>query len=109
MSLRQAAIEFQNTLISRRVAERFAAKVDWAEKGDKWIARVEYADGEKHEWSISEADDKFSCSVKTPKGTFKCKKDFGSLEQAQRYGKKFIDKANGHELLADALGKDFTK
>lgn len=109
MSLRRAAEEFSNRVISQRVAARYAAKVDWAEKGDKWVAKVEYASGEAHTWTLTKDGDKFSASVKTPKGTFKAKKSFDSLEQAQRFGKKFIDKANGHELLADALGKDFTK
>lgn len=91
------------------LADRVAAKVDWTQKGDKYLARVEYAEGEKHEWAISESGDKFTISVKTPKGTFKRKKDFDSLEQAQRYGAKFINRADGDRMLQDALGKDFTK
>jgi hypothetical protein len=81
--------------------------VKWTEKGGKWLSRAEYAGGEKHEWQISESGDKFSVSVKTPKGTHKAKKSFESLEQAQRFAARFIDKANGNKMLEEALGKDF--
>jgi hypothetical protein len=90
------------------LAERLvvAMKVEWTEKGGKWLARAQYAGGEKHEWTVTESGD---VTVKTPEGTFKKKNDMGTLESAQRYAAKFISQANGHEKLADALGKDFTK
>lgn len=84
-----------------------AAKVEWTQKGGKWVARVSYAGGAKHEWTISESGSGFSATVKTPKGTFKRKKSFNSLEQAQRFADRFIDRANGHEMLEDSLDKDF--
>jgi len=93
---------------SLRVAGKMDPK-DWTEKGGKWVQRAQYAGGEKHEWTVAESGDKFTVTVKTPKGTFKAKKDFGSLEQAQKYAWKFIDKANGNEMLEEALAKDFSK
>lgn len=84
-----------------------AAKVEWTQKGGKWVARVSYAGGAKHEWTISESGSGFSATVKTPKGAFKRKKSFNSLEQAQRFADRFIDRANGHEMLEDSLDKDF--
>jgi len=86
-----------------------AAKVDFTEKGGKWLSHVQYAKGEKHEWEIAKSGDKFTAKVKTPHGTFKAKKTFDELEQAQRFATRFIDKAHGHELLEKALDKDFTK
>lgn len=84
--------------------------VKFTEKGDKWLARVEYArEGEKYEWQISEDDGDFSVQVKTPKGSFKRNKTFDSLAQAERYANRFINVANGDELLKDVLSKDFTK
>lgn len=86
-----------------------ASKNEWSEKGGKWLSRVEYAGGEKHEWSISEDGDNFKAKVKTPKGSFECKKSFDDLAKAQRYCDKFITRADGDDMLQDALGKDFTK
>lgn len=84
------------------------APVKWTERGGKWLARAQFADGKKHEWQIAEDGDKFTVSVKTDEGTFKKKTPFDSLEQAQKYAGKFVEKANGDELLDKAM-KDFSK
>jgi hypothetical protein len=84
-------------------------KAEWTEKGGKWITRAQYASGKVHTWTISESGDKFTAQVATPQGTYKRKKPFDSLEAAQRFGAKFIEKANGADLLKDVLEKDFTE
>ena len=91
----------------RTLADRLAKGSDWTEKGGKWLRRAQYATAGKHEWEISKAGEKFSVSVKTPDGSHKAKKHFDSLEQAQRFADRFIEKANGDKLLEEALGKDF--
>lgn len=93
------------------LGDRLAAglQAKWTEKGDSWVTRAQYADGAKHEWTIKEEDGKFSLSVKTPKGSYEKKKPADSLQQAQKAAEKFITKANGQEMLDDALGKDFSK
>jgi hypothetical protein len=89
---------------------RTAAKVNWTEKGGKWVAHVNYANGEEHTWVIDEVKDgQFVAHVNTGKTGYKRKKVFDSLEAAQRYGAKFIDKANGNQMLKDVLDKDFVK
>lgn len=90
----------------RTLADRLAAKVDWAKKGDKWMARAEYSDGSKYEWSIT---DEGKVSVKTPKGSYDCKKDFAGLDAAKKYCARFIDRADGGRQLEDVLSHDFTR
>jgi len=95
----------------RGLADRVATKMrpnDWTQKGDQWMASVQYAGGKRHDWVIKEQGDSFTVSVRTDQGVFKRKKNFDSVGQAQRYAWQFIDRADGHERLEKAL-KDFTK
>lgn len=83
-------------------------KAKWTEKDDSWVSRAEYANGDVHTWTIARTfDDGYAARVKTPKGTFETKKLFDTLAQAQNFAGKFIQKANGAELLAGVLSKDF--
>ena len=85
------------------------AKAEWTEKGNQWLARAQYASGDKHTWSIKESGGGFVARVTTPEGTFKRKKPFDSLEAAQRYGARFIERADGADKLSAALEKDFAE
>lgn len=96
----------------RSLADRVAGmdKLVWTKRGDEWIVRVQHmGESSTHTWSVHEADGKFEANVKFSKGSFKAKKTFASLEQAQRFCMRFANKANGAELLDDVLSKDFVK
>jgi len=88
-----------------------AASSDWkeVEEGATWLRRAQYAGGAKYAWGIwySDVAGKYGVEVETPDGCYQRKKTFDSLEQAQRFADKFIEKANGHEALADVLESEF--
>jgi hypothetical protein len=95
------------------LAYRVAGKMPedaWTQKGDQWGAKAQYAGGEKHTWAVKEVGGKFTLHVKIDESglSYKCKKNFDSLEQAQKYAWKFIDKADGNKKLEPVLDKDFT-
>lgn len=94
------------------------AGVNWTEvPGGAWLTKVQYASGIKHSWGIEELDGEFWLEVDIPNSgdvggnhiVYRCKKPFQSLEKAQKYAAKFIDKAHGQELLEAVLDKDFKR
>jgi hypothetical protein len=73
------------------------------------MRHVQYADGTRISYGTFEDGEKFGVEIKTPDGVFKANKSFDTKDAAQRYVNKFVDKANGHELLEKALAKDFKR
>lgn len=99
--------------LADRVAGFKVTPVDWTQKGDTWLSKAKYADGQLHEWVIVKKGKKFTIKVEIsqqgiPEGTYTRKKDVDTLEQAQRFGARFINRADGNTLLKKQL-KDFTK
>lgn len=95
---------FVRAMLADRVAARFASGHE-----DVSVKTVHYADGSTYQYGTFKDGDSYGVEVKTPKGIYTCKKAFDDKSKADKYIAKFADKANGHELLADVLGKDYKR
>ena len=89
----------------------------WTSLGDgQWGAAVQYADGQRHDWSVKEIKrhawapsplPEFVVEVKNPKGVFQAAKTFDSLIAATKYADRFITHAGGWLKLASELTENF--
>ncbi len=112
--------------IAERVAARFKAASDprsyepptafgaWKKKDNEtWLAKVQYV-GEKRavEWEIQANRDHTNFWVLVYGvelgHDYKAKKEFDTLDEAQRFAKPFIDR-NGIDKLRNRLDHDFKK
>lgn len=101
--------------IASRVASRtlLAVKMDpkdWKQSGNQWMYTVRYSGGKAYDWAIKKNGEKFVLGVRTPEGDkYETKKDYDSKETAMRVAWKFINRADGADLLEKELGSKFQK